>query len=209
MSLGRRLPCTSRLLSLQRFCSHKNQASHYCESELEMNALLMLEFEPKVVSYTTQPFSILYRSQGRLRRYTPDILLKCANGAFGSIEVKPHDELEKQVNIDKFALLKEIFKHELSHSLALLSSKAIYRGVQVDNLKQLYPYLRQPVLSSEHAAFKQMPLQLTFDALKQRFQETSSSAPLRLIAHGYFEWDKFAPLTGNSLFKKVKGSDAW
>lgn len=209
ISLGRRLPCTSRLFSLQRFCSYKNQASHYCESALEADALLMLEFEPKVVSYTTQPFSILYRSQGRLRRYTPDVLVRFSNGTFGSIEVKPLAKLKLVKNINKFEQLKKIFEHELGHRLQLLSSKAIHQGVQIENLKLLYPYLQQRVLISERAVFELLPQQLTFDALKTMFLGFSYSAPLRLIAHGYFEWNKLAPLTGNSLLRKVGAADDW
>lgn len=76
--------------SIHYFYSLKNQCHCWCESMLERDALLLMEFDDDIVAYKTQPISIQYKDlQGNVRRYTPDYLFKRkSDGAFGFREVK-------------------------------------------------------------------------------------------------------------------------
>lgn len=59
-----------------RFASAKNQNSIGFESTLEKDFFLLLEFDRRVESFEEQPVTISYRNpEGRLCRYTPDVLV--------------------------------------------------------------------------------------------------------------------------------------
>jgi hypothetical protein len=57
------------------FFSKKSNKSIYLESYVEYCYALMLEADPNVISFDTQPYSIKYPLNGKIRRYTPDFHL--------------------------------------------------------------------------------------------------------------------------------------
>ncbi|MCB1735178.1 MAG: TnsA endonuclease N-terminal domain-containing protein [Gammaproteobacteria bacterium] len=60
-----------------RVASAKNGVIQDSESSLEQDFLTILEFDPFVLSYAVQPTTIGWLDEnGRLRRYTPDVLAK-------------------------------------------------------------------------------------------------------------------------------------
>lgn len=64
------------------------------ESLLELDALVLLEVDWKVVQFATQPVTFQWRDAGRVRRYTPDLLVVTALGRTFR-EVKPARRLAR------------------------------------------------------------------------------------------------------------------
>lgn len=70
------------------------------ESSLERDWLIALDFDPAVRLIREQPFSIHYEFEGKIRRYTPDVLAESVSrqgkAATTVYEVKPLDELRAE-----------------------------------------------------------------------------------------------------------------
>lgn len=70
------------------------------ESSLERDWLIALDFDPTVRLLREQPFSIQYELDGKIRRYTPDILAESVSPQKKILttvyEVKPLDELRTE-----------------------------------------------------------------------------------------------------------------
>lgn len=92
-----------------KFCSHKNRRMIRCESLLEMEFLFLAEFAKNVVAFDEQPITISYRLHSHTRRYTPDFVLRWADGRNWYVEVKPMELLTTEKNQAKFSAVKEHF----------------------------------------------------------------------------------------------------
>ncbi|UYI49141.1 hypothetical protein OFO16_22480 [Vibrio natriegens] len=64
----------SKVKNISRFVSLKTDSVQVTESDLEFDACFHFEFAPQIKSFETQPLGFKYRLNGRLRRYTPDVL---------------------------------------------------------------------------------------------------------------------------------------
>jgi hypothetical protein len=64
------------------------------ESRLELARIMLADFAPDVVGIAAQPFQLIGRDGGRLRRHVPDLLLVNANGLVTVVDVKPASRLE-------------------------------------------------------------------------------------------------------------------
>lgn len=59
------------------------------ESRLELDRLLLADFDPDVVWIATQPFWLGGQDGESFRRHVPDVMLKLASGRFTVVDVKP------------------------------------------------------------------------------------------------------------------------
>lgn len=87
--------------------SHKNSALMPCESSLEANHCLTLDFNHLIHQYITQPFELSY---GNNKTYTPDTLHIDELGTLVVREIKTNGALESERLRDKLQLLKDIFE---------------------------------------------------------------------------------------------------
>lgn len=85
-----------------------------CESLLELDALMMLDaFDRTIVNVESQPVSLEYRQDGRLRKWTPDFLIERNGVKPELVEVKtlkhlyPADPLARADTVDRFKALKD------------------------------------------------------------------------------------------------------
>lgn len=60
-----------------------------CESRLELRILQMLDFDPRVVAASAQPFELAYYSDGKTKRHVPDFFARLSSGAGMVFDVKP------------------------------------------------------------------------------------------------------------------------
>lgn len=65
------------------------------ESQLERDAILLLEFSPGVLRYREQPERVHFQLDGDAALYIPDFELELADGQMMHVEVKPAAKLEK------------------------------------------------------------------------------------------------------------------
>ena len=78
--------------------SIKNQANIACESDLEKQLCMSMEFEKNVQSYRPQPFKLKFDDFS----YTPDFIVKCESGLYKIREAKRQSEAESSKYKEKF-----------------------------------------------------------------------------------------------------------
>lgn len=93
--------------------SHINQC--VVDSTWEAKAALELDRHPEVVAWAKNDrlgFEVLYTYQGRVRKYIPDFLIRCASGKMLVLEIKGEDTQQDRT---KKAFLDEWTKAVHSH----------------------------------------------------------------------------------------------
>ena len=63
------------------------------ESWLERDVAMMLDFDPAVVAFSSQPFWLTWAQGGRQRRHAPDYFARLADGTGVVIDVRPDDRI--------------------------------------------------------------------------------------------------------------------
>lgn len=69
--------------------SSKNRRATQYESSLERDLLQLLEFDKRVACYCEQPVTIEYVHEGRIRHYTPDVLVYYREDVAETQAIKP------------------------------------------------------------------------------------------------------------------------
>lgn len=123
---GRRPTRSSPIHWVEFFYSRKIGAARYCESATEKIACIEREFEPTIVAYQTQPFSVFYTMNGQRRRYTPDAMVLWSDGNITFEEVK----LENWKVDAEFKLIQLAFYEQTGYPLhlRLVSNNPRYRA---------------------------------------------------------------------------------
>lgn len=119
-----------------KFASRKNRRMVRCESLLEMHFLYLAEFARNVVSFDEQPVTIGYHLNGRMRRYTPDFVLRWRDGNQWFVEVKPAELLALPKNQEKFDAVSEHFRHR-GDTFITISEREIRHPVRMPLVKDL------------------------------------------------------------------------
>jgi hypothetical protein len=65
------------------------------ESLLERDYIVLLEFDPDVITFGEQPFRVRYSFEGRVRHYTPDFLVERKN-KWQVVEVKSKEKASSE-----------------------------------------------------------------------------------------------------------------
>ncbi len=66
------------------------------ESWLERDVAMMLDFDPEVVTFSSQPFWLIWAQDGEQRRHVPDYFARLADGTGVVIDVRPDDRIERR-----------------------------------------------------------------------------------------------------------------
>jgi hypothetical protein len=64
------------------------------ESWLERDMAMMLDFDPDVAAFSSQPFWLTWAQDGKRRRHAPDYFARLADGTGVVIDVRPDDRIE-------------------------------------------------------------------------------------------------------------------
>ncbi|AYO18478.1 hypothetical protein D0812_28630 [Vibrio owensii] len=136
----RKFDQTSKVKPTIAFYSRKNRAMMPCESRLEADALLSLEFDPRILKYVTQPCSITYMVNGKSTRYTPDVLVIYHDKTCKFLEIKPLNKAQKPKFIAKFLQLQDYFSSEIGHPIELILDKDVRKGEKASNMRLLYRF---------------------------------------------------------------------
>lgn len=134
--------------SISGLFSFKEKKQIWYESNLEKNFLHMISFSDSVMDIESQPFTIEYRHEGKLRKYTPDFLVFFKPNGDEShpkpllVEVKRREELLK-----KFSEFKPKFKAGSRHAFdegyhfKIYDERRIY-GPYYENITYLQSFSR-------------------------------------------------------------------
>jgi hypothetical protein len=121
-----------------RFPSAKNACTIHWESQLERDLVYLLEFDPTVVGYREQPFTIELGLLGRRRRYTPDFLVERTQ-ARSVIEVKPAAQAQRPEFQELFAAAAAALT-EQGLSYQVMTEREIRPQPRLDNIRWLVRY---------------------------------------------------------------------
>ena len=106
----------------------------YYRSLFELNAILHLESNEDVISYTFEPYNIEYSFEGKVRHYIVDCLVEYNDGTKCIVEFKPNCHVTHDKNVAKFQSAQKfandngfIFEiwTEKSHQFLMTSRKSL------------------------------------------------------------------------------------
>lgn len=117
------------------------------ESELEKHALGLLECDPHVTKFITQPLTIRYVAHGRRRHYTPDILCWRPQQPF-AIEIKASWRAYHPETIFRAQLMKDLLR-QFRVGYRLWLDGHIYAEPRLSNSKILLRFRDQPVAKED------------------------------------------------------------
>jgi hypothetical protein len=204
----RKLKKTSKVMPRINFVSIKNNATRFCDSELEVARLLLLEFDDDIISYNTQPSSFFYTAYGKQKRYSPDSIIQHRLKGVYFEEVKPRNKLDKEVNIEKFKLLSQFFMNICNNELSLVSEKEIFDGDNIANLKKLYRYLSLELSENCDLLLSTLPAKTTYSALIDLCEKNGCDIndPMILLAKKHYSFDITVLLSPTTSLVKADDS---
>jgi hypothetical protein len=118
---------------------------HDAESLLEADNLIRLLLDPNVVSFEAQPMTLRYGFDGRMRRYTPDVLVVYRDRTSPEIqEVKPREK----VHSDEFRaweLMVRPLIEQTGATFRIVTEDDLRREPRHTNLSILHRYWKWPI----------------------------------------------------------------
>lgn len=186
--------------------SSNKTKSAYFESGLERDFLAVLEFDKDVVTYDVQPVAInWFDANGKLRKYTPDVLVKTVNFETNEktttlYEVKYRDDIRKNWKELKAKFKAGIrFAKEHGWRFKLITEKEI-KTAYTANARFLMPYMNQK-LNEEFEG-------LILDALAE-LEETSVEALLCHLSKDPWRQAEILPTVWKLVGDKRIGCDLY
>ena len=187
--LGSRSPCSKII----HFTSVKCNEIKFCESKLEYDRLLALEFDPTVKFYEAQPSPIPYTHEnGLVTRYTPDLCVTLINDIRHIEGIKPFKRSIEPHMLRKHALIKEQYS-ELGFDFKVITERDFDIGASIANYRKLYRFLTEPPsldliqrFTREFPSFRCSLHQLRQEMQCRKYEPHELNL---LMAHGYVQFN--------------------
>ncbi|WP_416311297.1 TnsA endonuclease N-terminal domain-containing protein [Pseudomonas sp. W03] len=184
------------------FPSRKNNCQVICESMLEADYCILLEYDTQVLKYQSQPETLTLIDFGEKLIYTPDFSVE-ANEELFYVEVKP-DRYGLPPKYHRKLRAAEQLLRDRGSTLRLLDSSDIRTHNKLCNLRILYS--RSFNTSPEEYTYLVSRTQflqkhLTLAALLQQLPAVSCSAKYLAIFNGIFGADLNRPLTQDTVLE--------
>lgn len=199
-----RSPTPSRVLKkgkygkhITHFPSEKNRTTIVCESELEADFCIWLEYDAEVVAYAAQPGTFAFAVTGTATHYTPDFEVTYSTGEIKYFEVKPDHVLQNTLYLTKMNVFRALAEQE-GYGFRLVTERDIRIQPKLHNLQNLYSRLHsvgelEIAYLLEHV--RTMPAETTLRALLGGPTPPSMKATAKgLFAHWIYT-DLDQPLT--------------
>jgi hypothetical protein len=166
------------------FPSLKNRKVVVCESELEADFCVWLEYEANVVEYAPQPGTFSLALEGAPSRYTPDFQITYDTGEIRYIEVKPDHIFQDAGYLRKIDEFKRIAEQH-GYSFGLVTERDIRIQPKLRNLQNLYNRLH--LVTDVEVAYALDSLKSSSTGITLRTLLSSSFPPsVKSIAKGVF-----------------------
>jgi hypothetical protein len=187
-----------------KFPSRKMGRMIHWESQLERDAVLLLEFSSGIAKFREQPIRTYYSFDGKTRRYTPDFELTFHSGEIQFIEVKPLQKSLDPTESHRLTKIREHFENS-GRTFRIITETEIRKAQLLENLRVLFRY--------RHAALD------AFDRRKwrERFKEVGAISfdeaavtvggnieVWNLIDQGILACDLRSPINGETVLKVTK-----
>ncbi|GFD88771.1 endonuclease [Tenacibaculum sp. KUL152] len=199
-SLARRIKRRGPIFVRGYFATKKNVNNLYFESFLELAALLNYENDPTVDFIDTQPASFLMEISGKIRRYTPDLLIRLVTGELIYIEVKASEKADEDDTVNKHKDIERRFL-ELNRGFEVFTENAL-APARLKNLEILYHGASNyfNAIPDVDAALAALPEETTIEGALS-FLEAANVHPSMLdylLFNDYFQVDQDTPINEES-----------
>lgn len=193
----RRPPGRHRGRYVCKWPSVKTGLTMYAESSRERAQLRLLEWDPAVVSYVSQPLRLYYDDDGRARRYTPDVLVE-TDACTVIIEVKP----EEKTLDPKFKRWEAVVRNAFAEQgleFEVLTERTIRLEPRLSNVSLLLRFQKHavdPELAFDVKTWVRKQPGMSFGALANRLGGTPDALvnAYALLMHHAVRYDIHQPL---------------
>ncbi|AVH63920.1 MULTISPECIES: TnsA endonuclease N-terminal domain-containing protein [unclassified Nostoc] len=163
--------------------------------------MYLLETDPDVLSYHSQPLSIFYTFNHRQRRYTPDFFVEGRHKKL-LVEVKPASKVNSDKNLSLFRAIAPICE-EKGWEFVVVTDAMIRVQPQLNNLKLIYKYAGEPLsinnaLDCYRYFQRQVSTSIKTALLDLAPKQISINILLKLIFLGFLKTDLKQPISSNS-----------
>lgn len=176
-----------------------------CESILEGDVVLLLEYSPGVLSYQEQPALINYWDGEQMRAYFPDFEVLLSDGSRVHLEIKPSTKFGKPKIAEKYRAIATHYKNT-PIQFRIVTEQECQREPLRSNLRRL-SYLRTkltadvlPMQGELVRLLGKMPIALAASEMIFGVAVTQ-----RLLALGRLHCDLSAEITPDTLVSVVEG----
>ena len=176
------------------------------ESLIERDGIYTFDFDPDVLAFEEQPFSIEYEHGKKKRRYTPDFLLKKLDHSV-VVECKPTVFVDTPENRRKFDVARQ-WCDEHEYRFQVLTDTELRAGSRLENIKLITRFARQRVgpemRSRIYGLLYSLESDVTVNFLASHVSPTNPRIAISAILHMAFHHEVVLPLneakvTGDTL----------
>jgi hypothetical protein len=181
------------------------------ESTIEKDFIKLLEFDPNVEYYESQPLVINYAFKGKVKEYYPDFKVVTKDNYVRIYEVKDSRQKKLEENIIKYKV-GEQYCLERKWTYHVITEEDIRHGFLLDNLNDIYDVIDHPRNTNIERKIINTLMKHKEASIKQ-LQEEHQDVPeeiifvyvYQLLFHHYIETDLInSKLTSNSIIKLKK-----
>lgn len=178
------------------------QTGIWFESLIERDYMYLLEIDPDVKLYHSQPLTIAYTLDNKLCKYTPDFLVERGNRQ-QIVEIKPESRVHSPKNLRLFQCIAPLCQ-ERGWEFLVVTDAMIRVQPLLYNLKLLYKYVTEPLTSKNYIDCYQyfrerMPTSLQTAEQDLTSQQISRKTLMKLIFLGFLETDMMKPIDSENL----------
>lgn len=176
-----------------------------CESMLEGDIALLLEFSPGVLSYQEQPELIQYWDGEQMRAYYPDFEALLVDGSRIHLEGKSSRKLTRQRVADKYRAIATHYQNT-AVQFRIVTELDCQREPLRSNLRRLN-YLRTKLMGEPLPSLGELTVLLGQMPITLATLETILGVEVtqRLLAHGCLLCDLTAEITPDTLVSVLEG----
>jgi hypothetical protein len=176
-----------------------NSRSRHAESQNELNAFRILLASGRSVTWQEQPFVLEYHHEGKMHRYTPDVLVVW--GAHHEVvEIKEDAELELADSKSRFALIRELVDDH-GYQFRIWKSSEICAEPRLTNVGIVLRYRCIEVPAVEYESIRRAFCSTAELPLRNFHKAPGVTVPgvLRLVLDGVLHLDWWKPVGLDSI----------
>ncbi len=204
---ARKITNTKTKKNIGRFFSLKMHSGIWYESLLERDYMYLLEIDPDVLSYCSQPLKIAYKLEDKKFKYTPDFFVE-RNQKKQIVEIKPKKLVNSEKNTKLFQCIDLICQSHKWEFL-VITDEMIRKEPLLSNIKLLYRYalvnLTPQATITCHEYFQNQSL-ISLQKAEENLSKKGifRDSLFKLIFTGFLSTDLTIPIGNDSLISLTK-----
>jgi len=187
-----------------------NSRSRHAESQNELKAFRILLATGRSAKWQEQPFVLEYHHEGKVHRYTPDVLVVC--GAHREVvEIKEDAEVELADNKSRFDLIRELLDDH-GYQFRIWKRSEICAEPRLANVGIVLRYRCVEVAAVEYESIRRAFCSTSELPLRTFYKALGVTVPgvLRLVLDGVLHLDWWKPVGLDSTVSITPiGAQVW